>query len=99
MQRSAEFRLVTRPQVWFIGRMITAAILLLCTLWLLLCARFYVVISPENVGQRRMIAIGGGIGAGLLYVLGSMLAPLFKEPPPETTRPIETIEDVRVISR
>ncbi len=52
-----------------------AGVFLLCLLWMLLCWRFYSVISSENIWQRRAIAIAAGLGAGLIYLLGSMLMP------------------------
>lgn len=65
-----------------------------CILWVLVCMRFYIAISAENVWQRRFIAIAAGLGAALVYTLGSMIVPLLKpgaEPPP-----VERAEDVRV---
>lgn len=72
-----------------------AALLLLCALWVLLCMRFYTVISRENVMQRRLIAIGAGLGAGLLYILGTMIVGLLNAPSP-SERQVENVEDVRV---
>ena len=57
--------------------LIKVAIIVLCILWLLLCLRFYSMISRNNVWQRRMLAIAGGLGAGLIYVLGTLMVPLF----------------------
>lgn len=50
-----------------------AAIGTLCILWGLLCLRFYRLISRENVMQRRIVAIAAGLGAGLIYIFGTML--------------------------
>lgn len=50
-----------------------AAIGTLCVLWGLLCLRFYRLISRENVMQRRIVAIAAGLGAGLIYILGTMI--------------------------
>lgn len=50
-----------------------AAIWTLCILWGLLCLRFYRLISRQNVFQRRIVAIAGGLGAGLIYILGTMI--------------------------
>ena len=35
--------------------------------------RFWFVIDRDNVWQRRMIAIGAGVGGGLIYLLGTMM--------------------------
>ena len=55
--------------------MLEAAIPAMCLLWALLCLRFYTLISRDNVWQRRLIAIGAGLGAGLIWMLGSLLLP------------------------
>jgi len=74
--------------------LVKGLILLLCVLWMLLCMRFYSVISRDNVWQRRAIAIAAGVGAGLIYFLGSMIVPLLN-PAPEEPR-IEQMEDIRL---
>lgn len=71
-----------------------AAVLLLCLLWGLLCLRFYVLISKENVGQRRVVAIAGGLGAGLLYVIGTYIAGLLK-PAEAGTQPPPAVQEIR----
>lgn len=53
--------------------LLKAALFLLCALWVILCMRFYFMISKKNVMQRRVIAIAAGLGAGLVYLLGSMI--------------------------
>lgn len=70
-----------------------AAVLLLCLLWGLLCLRFYVLISKENVGQRRIVAIAAGLGAGLLYVIGTYIAALLG--PQETASPPPAEQEIR----
>lgn len=42
-------------------------------LWIAICMRFWSAIDRENVWQRRMIAIGAGLGGGLIYLLGTMI--------------------------
>lgn len=79
--------------------LLKAAIPVLCILWVLLCLRFYTLISAENIWQRRFIAIGAGLGAGLLYLLGSMLLPLLEMKEESEGVSIEKIEDVRVRSK
>ena len=65
-----------------------AALILLCILWMLLCWRFYTLVAVENVWQRRSLAIAAGLGAGLIYLLGSMLMP-FLRPAMEPPRTLE----------
>lgn len=50
-----------------------AALWTLCILWGLLCLRFYRLIARENIMQRRIVAIAGGLGAGLIYIFGTMI--------------------------
>ncbi|HCN29156.1 MAG TPA: hypothetical protein DIT64_10480 [Verrucomicrobiales bacterium] len=76
--------------------LLNAAIPVLCILWVLLCLRFYTLISHENVWQRRFIAIGAGLGAGLIYLLGSMLMPWLKMPDNPLEAPVKQSENVRV---
>ncbi len=64
-------------------------------LWMLLCMRFWWAIDAENVWQRRFIAIGAGVGGGLIYLIGTMMLGLLKESPPEPQRG----EEIRVMSR
>ncbi|TDU66525.1 hypothetical protein EI77_03620 [Prosthecobacter fusiformis] len=77
-----------------------AALFLLSALWVLLCMRFYTVIDRENVMQRRLIAIGAGLGAGLIYVLGSMIITLLNTPlPSEQQQEMNQAQDVRVLGK
>lgn len=55
----------------------------LTILWALICLRIYTMISKDNPGQRRLIAIGGAVGAALIYVLASNLAALLQTPSSE----------------
>ncbi len=67
-------------------------------LWLLICLRFWVLAGPRNPGQRHLLAIAGGLGAGLIYLLGMMVLSLLKAPSPgseELVTPIQG-EDVRI---
>jgi hypothetical protein len=57
----------------------------LTILWGLICLRIYTMISKDNPGQRRLIAVGGAVGAALIYVLASNLAALLQAPSSETT--------------
>lgn len=75
--------------------LIKAAIVVLCVLWLLVCLRFYTMISRANVWQRRLLAIAGGLGAGLIYVVGSMMAPLFA-PHPADAPGSDAPQEVRI---
>ena len=45
-------------------------------LWIAFCMRFWSAIDRDNVWQRRMIAIGAGLGGGLIYLLGTMMLTL-----------------------
>lgn len=45
-------------------------------LWIAFCMRFWFAIDRDNVWQRRMIAIGAGLGGGLIYLLGTMMLQL-----------------------
>lgn len=54
-------------------------------LWILFCMRFWFLIDRENVIQRRLIAIGAGLGGGLIYMLGSMVLPVLREAEQPTT--------------
>jgi hypothetical protein len=51
-------------------------------IWILFCMRFWSAIDREHVWQRRFIAIGAGIGGGLIYLIGVMMLQMLKEPPP-----------------
>ncbi len=55
-------------------------IALMAVLWLLLCLRFWLLVGPKNPGQRHLLAIAGGLGAGLIYVLGTLILGLLKMP-------------------
>ena len=71
-------------------------LIVLCLLWLLLCLRFYTMISRHNLWQRRSIAIGAGVGAGLIYLVGSMFISILRAPPPDETPSQTQAEDVRI---
>lgn len=64
-------------------------------LWILLCMRFWWAIDREHTWQRRFIAIGAGLGGGLIYLIGSMMLEMLKETPPE----LHGGEEVKVIAR
>lgn len=53
--------------------LLEAAKIVPCILWLLLCLRCYTFISRDNPWQRRFIAMGAGLGAGLIYLLATMI--------------------------
>lgn len=56
----------------------------LTTLWALICLRIYTMISVENAGQRRLIAIGGALGAALIYILAANVVSLLQAPSTES---------------
>ena len=64
-------------------------------LWMLLCMRFWYAIDREHTWQRRFIAIGAGLGGGLIYLIGTMMLEMLKESPPQP----QIGEEVRIISR
>ena len=75
-----------------------ALILLASVLWLLMCLRFWTMIDRRNKWQRHAIAIAAGIGAGMIYILGSMVWTLLKIPskhdlPPPT---LHQADDIRI---
>jgi hypothetical protein len=45
----------------------------LTLLWALICLHIYTMISAENTGQRRLIAVTGALGAALIYILAANL--------------------------
>lgn len=65
-----------------------------CVLWILLCGRMWWVIGREHIWQRRLVAIGAGLGAALFYVLATtILDSVKKEPAPQT---VPSGEEVRI---
>ena len=74
-------------------------ILIMALLWLVMCLRFWRLAGPSNPGQRHLIALAGGLGAGLIYFLGTLVSGLLQRPssaasdaPAEPTR----LEDIRI---
>lgn len=65
-------------------------------LWIALCMRFWWAIDREHVWQRRFIAIGAGVGGGLIYLIGTMMLEMLKESPPPVP---QSGEEVRVLTR
>ena len=45
-----------------------------CILWLLICARIWLLINANNKWQRHLIAAAAGLGAALIYMFGQMAA-------------------------
>ncbi|MES2507951.1 MAG: hypothetical protein V4599_14695, partial [Verrucomicrobiota bacterium] len=81
--RTKAFRLVRSAILGLSDSMLVqSALLLLCFLWVMLCMRFYLLISKDNTMQRRLLAMAAGLGAGLIYVLGNMIITLLKAPSP-----------------
>ncbi len=59
-------------------------------MWMLLCMRFWYAIDREHTWQRRFIAIGAGVGGGLIYLIGTMMLEMLKEiAPPESPGGVE----------
>jgi hypothetical protein len=65
-----------------------------CLLWILMCGRIWWQIDRSHPWQRRVMAIGAGVGAGLFYLFGTMLWAIVK-PKPEPLQPISG-ETIRV---
>lgn len=42
--------------------------------------RFWYAIDQEHTWQRRLIAIGAGVGGGMIYLIGMMMLQMLKEP-------------------
>ncbi len=78
-----------------------ALIVLACVLWLLMCLRFWTMIDRRNKWQRHVIAIAAGLGAGMIYLLGSMVWGLLRIPDKNDTPPakIEQAEDIKITPR
>ena len=75
-----------------------ALILLASILWLLMCLRFWTMIDRRNKWQRHAIAIAGGIGAGMIYLLGYMIWQLLQIPSPHEPPPsaVNQADEIRV---
>lgn len=58
--------------------------------------RFWYAIDQEHTWQRRFIAIGAGIGGGLIYLIGFMMLQMLKEPPPPV---VDDEAEIRVSAR
>ncbi len=78
-----------------------ALILLASVLWLLMCLRFWTMIDRQNKWQRHLIAIAAGIGAGMIYILGSMVWSLLKIPSKHDAPPpvLQQADDIRIAPR
>ena len=70
----------------------------LTVLWALICLRIYTMISAENTGQRRLIAVAGAVGAALIYVLSTYVVALLKAPS-SSDAPSQDESRVRVQSK
>lgn len=68
-------------------------ILAFCLLWVVMCWRMWWLISPRHPWQRHAVAVAAGLGAGLFYLLGTLLWSAVK-PRPEPSQPLsgETIK-------
>jgi len=64
-----------------------------CLLWVFMCGRMWWVIGREHVWQRRMIAIGAGLGAAMFYLLGTTVWNSVKQPEPP---PAQSGDEIRI---
>ena len=65
-----------------------------CLLWILMCGRMWWLMDRRHAWQRHALAVGAGLGAGLFYLLGTLLWSAVK-PVPEPPQPI-TGDTIRV---
>jgi hypothetical protein len=70
-QNRSKFRLMSTGHLLVLGASV---------IWIMFCMRFWYAIDREHTWQRRFIAIGAGIGGGLIYIIGTMMLSLLKEP-------------------
>jgi hypothetical protein len=70
-----------------------------CVIWILLCGRMWWNIGPKHPAQRRLIAIGAGIGAAFFYYAGAKLSYLLELRSAAEAKPVPTSEDVRVLPK
>ncbi|MBE7498641.1 MAG: hypothetical protein HS117_27190 [Verrucomicrobiaceae bacterium] len=60
-------------------------------LWIAFCMRFWYAIDRDHVWQRRFIAIGAGVGGGLIYLLGTMILTVLRPSSPDAGEPAENV--------
>lgn len=63
-----------------ISLLLALAAPVLTLLWGLMCLRIYTMISRQNPVQRRIIAIGAGLGGALIYIVVSIMVNILKTP-------------------
>lgn len=65
-------------------------------LWILMCGRMWWVMGRQHVWQRRLIAIGAGLGAAMIYLIGTTVwnSVKRKDPPPP-----QSSEEIRISPR
>ncbi len=76
-----------------------AGVLIMAGLWLLMCLRFWRLAGPKNPGQRHLIALAGGLGAGLIYLLGTLMLGILNSPGRQDAPPSNdpaSPEDIRI---
>ena len=79
------------------GLMLTGefGVVVMAVLWLLMCLRFWLLVGKKNPGQRHLLALAGGLGAGLIYLVGTLLLTLLREPIPQEPE-VKSGAEVRV---
>lgn len=72
-------------------------VLLVSVFWIALCMRFWFMIDREHGFQRRLIAIGAGVGGGLIYMVGTMMLSVLREAEKQAQEaPVPVSESIRI---
>lgn len=50
-----------------------ALLIAFCLSWIFLCGRMWWTMDRRNVWQRHAVAVAAGLGAGIFYLVGSVL--------------------------
>jgi hypothetical protein len=67
-----------------------------CITWILLCGRMWWNMSRKNSIQRRLVALGAGLGAALFYTAGMKLIHAMERYNQPTQATERSSEDVRI---
>jgi hypothetical protein len=50
----------------------------ICIAWILICGRVWWSMSPKHPLQRRLVALGAGLGAALFFYVGTHVLQLYE---------------------